>query len=64
MDLNNPSDLAEKLSNYDSLKEEMKLKVESSKKYFLDYCTDKKKQEILKRILNEYEYLSKRWSKK
>ena len=64
MDLNDPSDLAEKLSSYENLKDEIKLKVESSKKYFLDNCTDKKKQEILKRILYEYEYLSKRWNRK
>ena len=29
MDLNDPSDLAEKLSSYENLKDEIKLKVES-----------------------------------
>ena len=61
INLNDPSDLANKLENYKNLESEMKIKIENSKKYFLDNCTDEKKKEILQKIFDEYNYISKRW---
>jgi glycosyltransferase involved in cell wall biosynthesis len=61
VDLNNPKDLSEKIIKFDSLNSEINNKKLNAHSYFMKYCTDEKKKEIIKNALNEFNYTSKRW---
>ena len=61
IDLNNPKDLSEKIMNFESLKNEISNKKQNAHNYFLKYCTDEKKREIIENTLSEFNYTSRRW---
>jgi glycosyltransferase involved in cell wall biosynthesis len=61
VDLNNPKDLSDKLMKFDSLNNETNSKKLNAHSYFMKYCTDEKKLEIIKNTLDEFYYTSKRW---
>ena len=61
VDLDNPKDLSDKIIKFDTLKNEINSKKINAYNYFMNYCTDKKKREIIKDTLDEFDYISKRW---
>ena len=61
VDLDNPKDLSDKIIKFDTLKNEINSKKINAYNYFMNYCTDEKKREIIKDTLDEFDYISKRW---
>lgn len=62
VDLSNPKDLSEKLFKFDTLNNEINNKTKNAHNYFMKYCTDEKKRGVIKNVLDEFYYISKRWS--
>ena len=61
VDLNNPKDLSDKIIKFNTLNDEINNKKINAHNYFMKYCTDEKKREIIKDTLDEFSYISKRW---
>ena len=61
VDLNNPKDLSEKILKFNLLNNEINNKKQSAHSYFMKYCTDEQKRKIIKNLLNEFRYASRRW---
>lgn len=60
-DLSDPLDLANKLMNYNDLIKKHLPNIEKAYEYFMFNCNDLVKKNILRNIINEYKYVSKRW---
>ena len=58
-DLNNPENLAELLSNYKNLN--IDEKISKANEYYLKFCSQKNKKDILETVISQYYYLSRRW---